>query len=86
MFTDSIDQNKETLGELIRAMPSTQRAKAKAAAEVLERAWHGLRKDHPHDPAFAVGAAWAIYQIAAKLVEDAKEVNPENNGIIRLLS
>lgn len=86
VFTDSIEQNKETIEELIRSLPAGQQHRAKSAATSIEKMWHGLRKDNPKDPAFALGAAWSIYQIAAKLVEDAKESSPENTSLIQLLS
>jgi hypothetical protein len=84
MFSDSIDENTETLRELLRGLPPSARSRAAKAAAAIEKAFMNLQKDHPKDGAVALGAAFAIFMVAAHLVEDAKE--KPNSDLIQLLS
>ena len=84
MFSDNIEENCETLKELIRALPPSSRGRAKMAAAAIEKVFTGLQKDHPKDGAIALGAAFAIYMIGARIVEQAKEGKHDN--LIQLLS
>jgi len=84
MFSDSIDENVETLAELLRGVPPSSRARAKYAAGAIEKAFTDLQKDHPKDAAIALGAAFAIYMIAQRIVEQAKE--SDGGGLIQLIS
>jgi hypothetical protein len=84
MFTKDIEENCEIIEELIRALPKSQQPRAKYAAATIEKVFTGLQKDHPRDGAVALGAAWAIYKIGAKIVEQAKEGKHDN--LIQLLS
>jgi len=84
MFSDSIDQNCETLKELLRGLPPSTRGRARMAAAAIERVFTGLQKDHPRDGAVALGAAFAIYMIGARIVEQAKDGKSEH--LIQLLS
>ena len=85
-FTDDIDQNLEIISELIRDMPPQYQARAKAAAIRFEQTWDGLRRDFPKDPAVALGAAWAIHQLAQRMVAQDKEAEKSGGGLIQLLS
>jgi hypothetical protein len=84
MFSKDIEENCETLKELLRALPPSQRTKAKYAAATIEKVWTGLQKDHPGDGAIALGAAFAIYMIGARVVEQAKE--GKHDSLIKLIS
>lgn len=84
MFTNDIEENCEILRELLRGIPPTQRNRAKKAAAAIEKVFVGLQKDNPKDPAVALGAAFAIYMIGARIVEQAKEGKHDN--LIQLLS
>lgn len=84
MFSNNIDENCETLKELLRALPPSTRGRAKYAAAQIEKVFVGLQKDHPKDGAIALGAAFAIYMIGARIVEQAKEGKHDN--LIQLLS
>jgi hypothetical protein len=84
LFTNNIDENCEILKELLRALPPSTRGRAKYAAAQIEKVFTGLQKDHPKDGAVALGAAFAIYMIGAKIVEQAKEGKHDN--LIQLLS
>ena len=86
MFSANIDENVETLAELLRGLPPSQRNKAARAAAKIEKAFTGLQKDHPKDAAVALGAAFAIFKIAERLVEQAKDTSQDHSGLIQLLS
>jgi hypothetical protein len=84
MFSDSVDGNCEILKELIGGIPPSQRNKAKRAAMKIEKAFTDLQRDYPKDAAVALGAAFAIYMIGSRIVEQAKE--SDGKGLIQLLS
>ena len=84
MFSNNIDENCEILKELIGGIPPGQRSKAKRAAMKIEKAFTDLQKDYPKDAAVALGAAFAIYMIGVRIVEQAKE--SDGKGLIQLLS
>lgn len=84
MFTNDIEENCEILKELIRGIPPSQRGKAKRAAAKIEKAFTDLQKDYPKDGAVALGAAFAIYMIGARLVEQAKE--SDGKSLIQLIN
>ena len=84
MFSDSVDGNCEILKELIGGIPPSQRNKAKRAAMKIEKAFTDLQRDYPKDAAVSLGAAFAIYMIGARIVEQAKE--SDGKGLIQLLS
>jgi hypothetical protein len=84
MFSKDIDENVETLRELLRGLPPSQRNKARLAAAKIEKAFMALQKDYPKDGAVALGAAFAIYMIGARIVEQAKE--GEHGNLIELLN
>ena len=85
MFSQNIDENCETLKELLRGLPPSSRGRAKKAAATIEKVFTGLQKDYPKDGAVALGAAFAIYMIGARIVEQAKEKGSHEN-LIQLLS
>jgi hypothetical protein len=84
MFSQNIDENCEILKELIGALPPSQRPYAKSAAAKIEKAFTDLQRDYPKNGAVALGAAFAIYMIGARIVEQAKE--SDGGGLIQLLS
>lgn len=84
MFSNDIEQNCETLKELLGALPPSARGRAKKAAAAIEKVFIGLQRNNPKDGATALGAAFAIYMIGARIVEQAKEGKHEN--LIQLLS
>jgi hypothetical protein len=84
MFSNNIDENCETLKELLGALPPSSRGRAKRAAAAIEKVFVGLQKNHPKDGAVALGAAFAIYMIGARIVEQAKEGKHDN--LIQLIS
>jgi hypothetical protein len=85
MFSDSIEENLETLRELLGGIPPDSRRRAKKAAVVLENTFTRLQKDHPKDPVIALGAAFAIFMLAQRLVEAPKQGDSDKR-LIQLLS
>lgn len=83
MFTDSIDENVETIRELLGGIRPEDRKRAKKAAVMVENMVVRLQKEYPKDAAVALGAAFAIYMIAQRFVQNQKE-QPER-GLIQLL-
>lgn len=83
-FTDSIDENVETIRELLGTTPPEARARAKKAAVMMENQFTRLQKDYPRDNAVALGAAFAIFIMAQRLVEAPKE-GDGSKGLIQLL-
>jgi hypothetical protein len=85
MFTDSLSENIEILRELLGGIPPEARRRSKRAAVIIDNVFTGLQKDYPKDPAVALGAAFAVFLIAERLVE-AKEQGGSDKGLIQLLS
>jgi hypothetical protein len=84
MFSKDIDENVEILRELIGALPPSQRPFAKRAAVKIEKAFTDLQKDYPKNGAVALGAAFAIYLLGQRIVQQAKE--SDGKGLIELIS
>jgi hypothetical protein len=84
VFSKDIEENCEILRELIAALPPSERPYAKKAAMKMEKAFTDLQRDYPKSAAVALGAAFAIYMIGARIVEQAKESDGE--GLIKLVS
>jgi hypothetical protein len=84
MFSKDIEENCDTLRELLRALPPSQRSKAARAAAKIEKAFMALQKDHPKDGAVALGAAFAVFMIGARITEQAKD--GKHDGLIKLVS
>jgi hypothetical protein len=85
LFTDSIDENIELLRELLAGLPPEHRRMAKKAAVSIENVFTGLQKDHPKNPAVALGAAFAVFLLAQRLGE-APEQGGSDKKLIQLLS
>ena len=86
MFTDSIQDNLEAIRELLLDVPLSQRERAKRAASNLENAFTQLQKDYPKDITIALGAAFAIFALAQRLVDAPKQGDNPDRGTIQLLS
>jgi hypothetical protein len=84
MFTDSIDENIETLRVLIAGIPPEGRRRAKKAAVTIENVFTGLQKEYPKDSAVALGAAFAVFLLAERLC-DAPQQGDSDKGLIQLL-
>lgn len=85
-FTDSCENNLEILRELLSGIPPVARKRAVAAAVLLENTFTRLQKDHPKDAAVALGAAFAVFTLAQRMVDAPKQGDKEDRGLIQLLS
>lgn len=85
MFSDSIEENLETLRELFGGIPPAARNRAKKAAVALENTFTRLQKEYPKDATVALGAAFAIFMLAQRLV-DAPKQGDSDKRLIQLLS
>ena len=85
MFSDSIQENIETIRELLAGIPPAERRKAKAAAVQLENTFTRLAKDNPKNPAVGLGAAFCVMMLAQRIVE-APQQGDSDKGLIQLLS
>ncbi len=85
-FNDSIENNCEVLTELLRGIPPEARNRAKGAAVALENIFTRLQKDYPKDHIVALGAAFAVFKLAQRIVEAPKHGDNEQRGLIQLLS
>jgi hypothetical protein len=85
MFNDSIENNIETIRELLQGVPPSERDRAKRAAMLIEKAVQGIMKDNHGNPAVGLGMAFAIYSIAQKLVQTPQE-GDKSSGLIQLLT
>ena len=85
-FSDSLDNNIEVLRELLRGLPEPTRKRAVGAATALENTFTRLQKDYPKDAAVALGAAFAVFVLAERIVQAPKQGDGEERGLIQLLS
>ena len=85
-FNDSIENNIEVITELLRGLPEPTRKRAVAAAVRLENTFTRLQKDYPKDAAVALGAAFAVFKLAERIVQAPKQGDGEQRGLIQLLS
>lgn len=85
-FTDSLENNVEVLTELLRGIPAPARKRAVGAAAALENVFTRLQKDHPKDHVVALGAAFAVFKLAQRIVEAPKQGDNPDRGLIQLLS
>lgn len=85
-FNDSIDNNLGIIKELMHGIPPERRKMALKAAVMFENMWTRLQKDHPRDNAVALGAAFAVFTLAERLVQAGKGGDREQSSMIQLLS
>lgn len=85
-FNDSLENNIEVLTELLRGIPPQHRRRAMGAAVALENTFTRLQKDYPKDHIVALGAAFAVFKLAQRIVEAPKHGDNPDRGLIQLLS
>jgi hypothetical protein len=85
-FNDSIENNVEILAELLRGIPPADRRRAVRAASALENTFTRLQKDYPKDHVVALGAAFAVFKLAERIVQAPKQGDNPDRGLIQLLS
>lgn len=84
MFTDSLEANLGLIEELLRDLPPEKRNQARLAAASIEKVVVGLQKDTQGNVGAALGAAYAIYKIAQRLVTADK--GSAGESLIKLLN
>lgn len=85
-FSDSIEENLELIRELLRSVPPGMRNQAKLAAVTIEKAVTGLQRDSQGNQGAALGAAFAIYMIAQRMVEQSQQGERAGDKLIQLLN
>jgi hypothetical protein len=86
LLNDNISETLEGVGELIRELPPEARKRARYAAMAFEQLFQKLRTSHPRDPAVALGAAWAVFTLADRLVKIDNEGEQQGSGLIKLIT
>ena len=86
LLSDSVSITYADIAELLRDMPPEAKQRAKYAAMAFETLFQQLRMAHPRDPAIALGAAFAVFAIAKRLVEIDTDQSKSGSGLIQLLS
>lgn len=85
-FNDSIDHNLGIIKELMHGIAPERRQMARKAAVTFENMWTRLQRDYPRDNAVALGAAFAVFTLAERLVQAGKGGDREQSSMIQLLS
>jgi hypothetical protein len=86
LLTDSVSETFENLREMVAGMPRETKGRARAAAMHIETAWQELRRDHARDPAVALGAAFAIFVIAQRVIDMDSQSDSADKSLIQLLN
>jgi hypothetical protein len=86
IFSDSIDSNLEVVTELLRGQTPSVRERAKHAAMAFERTFMTLKRDNPRDAAIALGAAFAIFTLGQRIVQDDARKGDSPGNLIELAS
>lgn len=84
-FTDSLSENKELIAELVRGMPVGAQNRAKRTALAFEKFWQQMIRDNPKDPAVALGAAFAVYELADRIVKMERGAEGQQKGLIEIV-
>ncbi|MFI4971317.1 MAG: hypothetical protein ACHP7H_01445 [Hyphomicrobiales bacterium] len=85
LLNDNISETLSGVQELVRDLPPEAKGRAKFAAVALEHTFQALRSAHPRDPAVALGAAFAIFTIADRLVHIEADSESKGAGLIQLI-
>ena len=85
LLNDSISETLSGVQELVRGLPPEAKGRAKFAAVALENTFQALRSAHPRDLAVALGAVFAIFTIAERLVQIEADSENKGTGLIQLI-
>jgi hypothetical protein len=85
MFNDSIENNLETIKEVLQGVPPSERDRAKRAAVAVEKVVTALIRDNQGNPAVGLGMAFAVFTIAQRLTASPQEGDSDKR-LIQLLS
>jgi hypothetical protein len=86
IVSDSIDNNLEVITELLKGQPKPTRDRAKRAAMAMEKTFEALKRDHPKDPAVALGVAFAVFTLGQRMVQDDTRKGDDPGSLIELLN
>lgn len=78
-FSDSIEDNLNTMRELIGNMPASAQHRARGIADKVGTVIAQIQKDYPNDPAAGIGVCWVLHHLA-------QEMTKNNKPLIQLLS
>lgn len=80
-FTDSIEGNLDILKELLSGQTQAAHRRAAVTAGKIEKVVMAIQKDGANDPAVGLGMTFAIFLLAARMVEQTGK-----DSLIQLLS
>ena len=86
LMTDSVSATLEQIQELLRELTPEAKGRAKYAAMAFEQTFQTLRTNHPRDPAVALGAAWAIFTLAERLIGIDNQGEQQGSGLVKLIT
>lgn len=78
-FTGTVEDDLNTVRELITGMPASAQHRARAIAEKIRIIVEQVQKDNPKDPAAGVGLLFALLFTYDAMIQD-------NRSLIQLLS
>jgi len=73
-FSDSIEDNLNTLREVIAGMPHGAQVRARKMGEKLVDVITAAMKENPKDPAIGTGVCWAVHFMAQHMTKDNKRL------------
>jgi hypothetical protein len=82
-FGDSIDENLDTLREVLSQLPTPAKRRARAASIAIENTITRLRKESP-DGATALGVLLAAHVVSQRLIEGQRHA--DEPSLIELVS
>lgn len=71
-FTGNIDDDLNTLRELLGNVPDSRRETARRVAVKVEKVINEIRRDYRGDPVAGLGLTFAVFMIAQQMVEASK--------------
>lgn len=83
MFTDSLSFNLDLVKELLGDIPPSSKGRALKAARKVEALIIAMQREYPNDKAVALGAAFAIFILAQRIIESPKS-GDANQDLIQL--
>lgn len=84
-FTDSVAANVELIKELVAGLPAGARERCRRAGGRIINEIDRMRKENPADPAVALGAAFAVFFCAERLVQPDGEAKADGDKLIMTL-
>jgi len=73
-FTGVVEDDMNTIREIISGMPATAQQRARKTAEKIRLVVEQIKQDNPKDPAAGVGLLFAVLFIADEMTKDNRSV------------